>query len=76
MHYVRCVRERGRLQEGGFRQCRVGVLGGVSGAGKFTDEAKHSGPVLISRMVKLHYNWKYIFLRPTVKQVIERYNKN
>ena len=23
----------------------------------------------------LHYNWKYSFLRPTVKEIIERYNK-
>ena len=29
----------------------------------------------MSRMVKLHYNWKYAFLRPTVKEIIARYNK-
>ena len=44
-----------------------------SGAGKFTDEAGRSGHKLISRMVKLHYNWKYPFLRPTIDQVVERY---
>ena len=42
--------------------------------GKFTEEAGSAGPVLISRIVKLHYNWKYTFLRPTVKQIIERYD--
>ena len=39
------------------------------------EEAGSAGPVLIACMVKVHYNWKYIYLRPTVKQVIERYNK-
>ena len=46
-----------------------------SGAGKFTKEAKSAGHVLTSHMVKLHYNWKYEFLRPTVKEIIARYNK-
>ena len=46
-----------------------------SGAGKFTGDAKSAGPILIKRMVKLHYNWKYQFLRPTVKEIIMRYNK-
>jgi len=34
-----------------------------SGAGKFTAEALSTGAELLSRMVKLHYNWKYFFLR-------------
>ena len=46
-----------------------------SGAGKFTSEAGSVGHVLLSRMVKLHYNWKYIFLRPTIKEVVDLYNK-
>ena len=46
-----------------------------SGAGNFTDEAKSAGPILLKRMVKLHYNWKYPFLRPNVAEVIARYNK-
>ena len=25
-------------------------------------------------MVKLHYNWKYLFLRPTMAKINERYN--
>ena len=45
-----------------------------SGAGKFTAEAPWNGAELLSRMVKLHYNWKYLFLRPTMLQIIERYN--
>ena len=44
-----------------------------SGAGKFTDEASSAGHVLLRRMVKLHYNWKYEFVRPTVDEVCERY---
>ena len=29
---------------------------------------------LLQRMVKLHYNWKYTFLRPSLAKIIERYN--
>lgn len=46
-----------------------------SGAGQFMDEAGTSGPVLLQRIVKLHYNWKYKFVRPTIDEVIELYNK-
>ena len=28
---------------------------------------------MLQRKVKLHYDWKYKFLRPTVKQVVTRY---
>jgi hypothetical protein len=44
-----------------------------SGAGKFMEEASSAGHVLLRRMIKLHYNWKYIFLRPTVEAVCARY---
>ena len=44
-----------------------------SGAGKFTEEAKSAGHVLLSRMVRLHYNWNYPFLRPTIEEVVKRY---
>ena len=33
-----------------------------------------AGHVLLQRIVKLHYNWKYKFLRPTIDEVIMRYN--
>ena len=46
-----------------------------SGAGKFTEEAKSTGPTLLRRMVQLHYNWKYTFLRPSIEQVIRRYKE-
>ena len=46
-----------------------------SGAGKFTEEAKSTGPKLLRRMTKLHYNWKYKFLRPSVEQVVKRYKE-
>ena len=45
-----------------------------SGTGKFTAEAPSTGAELLSRMARLHYNWKYLFLRPTMSQIIERYN--
>ena len=44
-----------------------------SGAGKFMEEAGSAGHVLLRRMIKLHYNWKYFFIRPTVEEVCERY---
>ena len=44
-----------------------------SGAGKFSGEATFAGPTLLQRMVKLHYNWKYIFLRPTIEEIMKRY---
>ena len=45
-----------------------------SGAGKFTAEVPWTGAELLSRMVKLHYNWKYLFLHPTMSKMTERYN--
>ena len=27
----------------------------------------------MQRMVKLHYNWKYIFLRLTIEEITKRY---
>ena len=44
-----------------------------SGAGKFMEEAKSTGPTLLQRMTRLHYNWKYEFLRPTIESVVARY---
>ena len=29
--------------------------------------------MLLSRMGRLHYNWKYLFLRPTIGEVVKRY---
>ena len=29
---------------------------------------------MLEHMVKLHYNWKYAFVRPTMDEIIERYN--
>ena len=44
-----------------------------SGAGKFTEEARSAGHVLLSRIIRLHYNYKYPFLRPTMKEVVARH---
>jgi hypothetical protein len=46
-----------------------------SGVGKFTSEAPSTGPVLLRRLARLHYNWKYPFLRPTTDAVVTRYKK-
>lgn len=57
--------------------CKKAALANVetvfSGAGKFTEEAKSTGSTLLRRVVKLHYNWKYKFLRPSTEQVTKRY---
>ena len=37
-------------------------------------QATFTGGTLLSRMVKLHYDWKYPFLRPKVESVVKRYN--
>ena len=38
-------------------------------------QATFAGPTLLhaAHMVKLHYNWKYIFLRPTIEEITKRY---
>ena len=38
-------------------------------------QATFAAPTLQQRMVKLHYNWKYVFLRPTVEEIFERYKQ-
>ena len=43
-----------------------------SGAGKFTLEAKSTGPVYLRQIVKVHNNWKYLCLRPTEEAIIAR----
>jgi len=57
---------RGRLQEVCGRQRRVTLLwrGQVHGRGAST------GAELLSRMMKLQYNWKYLFLRPTMSKTL------
>lgn len=36
-------------------------------------QAKSVGPAILKRMVKLHYNWKYVFLRPSIEKIVKRY---
>ena len=77
-----CV-DHGRLHSGHYSVyvaevgCKKAAAANVesvfSGAGKFTEEAKSAGHRLLSRMVRLHYNWKYPFLRPTIEEVVKRY---
>ena len=37
-------------------------------------QAPLASALLLSRIVKLHYNWKYPFLQPSITEIIERYN--
>ena len=64
-----------RAEVGPKKAAAANVESVFSGAGKFTDEAKSAGHKLVSRITKLHYDWKYDFLHPTSKQVVDRYNK-
>ena len=36
-------------------------------------QAKHTGDLLLQRIIKCHYDWQYPFLRPTVEEVTARY---
>ena len=45
-----------------------------SGAGRFSKEAEKASADLLRRIVRLHYAWKYPFLRPPVAEVVNRYN--
>ena len=63
-----------KLYYGCKKAAAANVESVFSGAGKFTEEAGSAGPILISRIVKLHYNWKYAFLRPSMDEIIEHYH--
>ena len=45
-----------------------------SGAGKFSKDAEKSSADLLRRVVRLHYAWKYSFLRAPVAEIVNRYN--
>jgi hypothetical protein len=45
-----------------------------SGAGKFMEAGSNTGPKTLKRIIKLHYNWKYSFLQPSLEEVTARYN--
>ena len=46
-----------------------------SGAGKFMEEAPSTGSVLLRQLIRCHYNYRYWFLRPSLKQVKDRYTQ-
>ena len=70
LHYSTYVAEVGCK-----KSASANVESVFSGAGKFMEEAKTAGLDLLEHMVKqLHYNWKYAFVRPTMDEIIERYN--
>ena len=60
---------------GCIRAAAASVETVFSGAGKFTQEAPLCGSQLLRMIVRNHTNWQYFFIRPTVKQVVARYNK-
>ena len=60
---------------GCIKSASANVESVFSGAGKFSKTALSAGHQLLSRMVKLHYNWKYTFLRPSMEDIVKRYNE-
>ena len=46
-----------------------------SGAGKFMEEAPSAGAALLRMLVRCHVNYGYWFIRPTIAEVIARYNQ-
>ena len=38
-------------------------------------QATNTGPVLLKLIIKLHYNWAYPFLRPSVLEVVKSYGE-
>ena len=72
--FLDCLPQQVFLSEVGCNRAAAANVESVfSGAGKFTEEAKSLGSLLLGRMVKLHYNWKYEFVRPTIEEVTARY---
>ena len=39
------------------------------------EEAPSAGAVLLRMMVRCHVNYSYSFLRPTIQEVVARYNR-
>ena len=64
------------LAEVGCKKSASSIVESVfSGAGNFMEQGGTSGSTLLERMVKLHYNWKYEFVRPTLEEVVDRYHE-
>ena len=70
MHYSAYLAEVGCK-----KSASTNVESVFSGAGNFMEQGSTSGSTLLQRMIKLHYNWKYEFVRPTLKEVVDRYHE-
>ena len=46
-----------------------------SGTGKFVEEGRSAGETLIGSMARAHENWKIEILRPTIKEIVDSYNR-
>lgn len=60
---------------GCIRAASASVETVFSGAGKFMEEAPSAGGALLRMMVRCHVNYGYWFLRPTIEEVVARYNQ-
>ena len=67
MHYSAYLAEVGCK-----KSASANVESVFSGAGNFMEQGGTAGSTLLERMVKLHYNWKYEFVRPTLEEVVDR----
>ena len=70
MHYSAYLAEVGCK-----KSASANVEAVFSGAGNFMEQGGTAGSTLLERMVKLHYNWKYKFVRPTLEEVVDRYHE-
>ena len=59
---------------GCIRAASASVETVFSGAGKFMEEAPSAGATLLRMMVRCNVNYQYWFIRPTLAEVIARYN--
>ena len=46
-----------------------------SGATKLSTEADHLGDDVLAAYIFLHHNWQFEFLRPTIKEIVDEYQK-
>ena len=55
--------------------CAKVTSANVSGAGQLSMKSHYLGPQLLSDYALLHYNYKYDWLRPTLKEIVDTYTK-
>ena len=60
---------------GSKRAASASVETVYSGATKLSTEADHLGDDVLAAYIYLHHNWQFEFLRPTIKEIVDEYQK-